>query len=110
MGSSWRYRHVAITPYLLHRGISRPRLYFFMGFYFALMDEPANSFVGEKLRARIEVKIKKNWPNQPAPPFHSIFFNPGEPPLYQTRSHLLCLYSDCNLNSSREFMENCMKK
>ena len=90
MGSSWRYRHVAITPYLLHRGISRPRLYFFMGFYFALMDEPANSFVGEKLQARIEVKIKKIGPIS-RPHLFTAFSDPGEPPLYPTRSHLLLI-------------------
>ena len=79
MGSSWRYCHVAITPYSIrgfHRlalRFSRARLYFFTGLHFALMDEPMNSLVGEKLQAYIEVNRKKNWHNLPAPPFHNIF-------------------------------------
>ena len=72
MGSSWRYRHVAITLYSLEgfHGLAHT---FFTGLHFALMDEPKNSLVGEKLQARIEVNKQKNLPNWPAPPFHSIF-------------------------------------
>ena len=77
MGSSWRCCNNA----LLHRGFfmgllvrfSGARLYFFTGLHFASMDEPVNSLVGEKLRARIEVNRKTNWPNWPALPFYTIF-------------------------------------
>ena len=48
-------------------------LYFFMGSHFAMIDEPVNSLIGEKVKARIEVNRKTNWPNRPAPPFNSIF-------------------------------------
>ena len=72
MGSSWRYHHVAITPYSIGRFHGLAYM-FFMGLYFASMDKPVNSMVGEKLRARIEVNRKTNQPNGPAPPFHSIF-------------------------------------
>ena len=61
---------------LLHRGISwftRTHLYFFTGSHFASLDEPVNSFVSEKLWARIEINRKINRRNQPAPPFHSIY-------------------------------------
>ena len=82
MGSSWRYRHDAITPYSIERftgslvRFSWACLYFFTGSNFAWMDEPVNSLLGEKLRACIKVNRKTNQPNWPAPPFHSIFQPP----------------------------------
>ena len=57
MGSSWRYCHVTITPYSiggfyrLARTFSWARLYFFTGSHFAVMDEPVNSLICEKLQA-----------------------------------------------------------
>ena len=72
MGSSWRYRHVAITRYSLG-GFQGLALKFFTGSHLASMDKPVNSLVGEKLQACIEVNRKTNGPNLPAPPFYSIF-------------------------------------
>ena len=88
MGSSWRYSHVAITPYSIG-GFHEFACTFFNGFLvlfhglalrFAV--RALNSLIGEKLRARIEVNRKTNRPNWPAPPFHSIF---------QPRSHYIQL-------------------
>ena len=79
MGSSWRYRHVAITPYSIggFHGLAHT---FFMGLLvlfhrlaFRFDGGACESLIGEKLRARIEVNRKTNRPNWPAPPFHSIF-------------------------------------
>ena len=72
MGSSWRYRHVAITPYSIggFHGLART---FFTGSHLALLDKPANSLEGEKLWALIKVNRKTNRPNRPAPPFISKF-------------------------------------
>ena len=66
MGSSWRYCHVTITPYSIggFHGLGRM---FFTGLHFASMDEPVNSLIGEKLEACMEVNIKTNRPNWPAP-------------------------------------------
>ena len=79
MGSSWRYRHVAITPYSIEgfHGFARRfflcSLVLFHGLKIFSMDEPVNSLVGGKLRAGIKVNRKTKRPNQPATPFHSIF-------------------------------------
>ena len=72
MGSSWRYRHVAITPYSIG-GFHGLACTFFTGSHIASMDEPVNSLIGEKLQACIEVNRKTNGPIWPVPPFHSIF-------------------------------------
>ena len=78
MGSSWKYRHVTITPYSIggfHRlahTFFTGSLVLFQGLAFHL-EEPLNSLIGEKLRARIDVNRKTNWPNWPAQPFQSIF-------------------------------------
>ena len=85
MGSSWRYRHVAITPYSIGGFHGLPHT-FFTGSHFASMDEPVNSHVGEKLQARIEVNRKTNQPNPTQ-------VSPWA--LYPTRSHLLWLWLVC---------------
>ena len=68
MGSSWRYRHVAITPYSIGGFHGLPHTYF-TGSHFASMDEPVNSHVGEKLRALIEVNRKKKSAQSAGPTF-----------------------------------------
>ena len=66
MGSSWRYPHVAIMPYsiggshVLACTFFLSSLVLFTGSHFALMDEPVNSLVGEKLKALIEVNRNTN--------------------------------------------------
>ena len=87
MGSSVRYCNVTITTYSIggFHGLARM---FFMGSHLSSMDEPMNSLVGEKLQAHIEVKRETNRHNG-QPHLFTAFSNPGELPLYPTRSHLL---------------------
>ena len=81
MGSSWRYNHVTITPYSI-RGFHGLPHTFFMGL---LIISISRACVLLRWTSR-----KTKQPNWPAPPLHSIF-QPSEPPLYPTRSHLLCV-------------------
>ena len=91
MGSSWRYRHVPITPYSIGDftgsvvRFSQARLYFFTGLHLASMYKPVNSLVGKKLQACIEVNRKqigpigrlhlfKHFPTQVSP--HDIQLDP----------------------------------
>ena len=95
MGSSWRYHHVAIMLYSLEgfHGLVctffTGSLVLFMGLHFVSMDKPVNSFVGEKLWARIKVNRKTKISPICRSHLFKAFSNPVEPQLYPTRSHSL---------------------
>ena len=95
MGSSWRYCHVAITPYSLggFQGIAcmffTSLLVLFHGLAFCF-DGQAREFTRRRktLGLHRSKKKKQIGPNS-RPHLFTAFSNPGEPPLYPTRSHLL---------------------
>ena len=108
MRSSWRYRHVAITPYSIEgfHGFARRfflcSLVLFHGLKIFSMDKPVNSLIGEKVRAHIEVNRKTNCPNFAGPTFS----NPGElPTIFTMLSTAPLLKSKKKLNPKIQILK-----
>ena len=84
MGSSWRYRHVTVPPYSIgwFHGFGHT---FFTGSNFALMDDSQAGWNYELALKQTEKQIGPIGLSH----LFTAFSNPGKPPLYPTRSHLL---------------------